>query len=420
MRILIEPGSYSCLNLGDMAMLQVAVERILQLQPDASIRVVTRNPEHLLRICPQVKPVEEAGRRLWLEGRALLGRYDEFLPRWVRTRLRKFEKELWYRAPAVVSAGLGWKWRLRGMAGVEPDRFHREILDCDLLMASGMGAWTDAFGDYAQDVFDLFEAAQRRGIATAAFGQGVGPIDSMELWERAKVVLPGLEIIGVRESRRGPRLLQRLGVAPSRIAVTGDDAIELAYGHRRTRLGAGIGVNLRTSPYSETGGDVIDAVGAALRRASHEIDAPLIPVAVSLNREGSDVETICKLLGVEELPKDLTPDEPAKLVAQAGGCRVVVSGSYHAAVFALSQGIPAICLAKSRYYADKFLGLEEQFGAGCTVLPMNDGRIGEALSQTLRRMWDSAEQFQGGLLARAATQIDAGRAAYQRLFGNRR
>ena len=32
-------------------------------------------------------------------------------------------------------------------------------------------------------------------------------------------------------------------------------------------------------------------------------------------------------------------------------CRVVVTGSYHAAVFALSMGVPAVGLAASRYYA---------------------------------------------------------------------
>ena len=43
-------------------------------------------------------------------------------------------------------------------------------------------------------------------------------------------------------------------------------------------------------------------------------------------------------------------------------CRLVVTGSYHAALFALSMGVPAIGIATSRYYEDKFLGLADQFG----------------------------------------------------------
>ena len=49
-------------------------------------------------------------------------------------------------------------------------------------------------------------------------------------------------------------------------------------------------------------------------------------------------------------------------------CRVVVTGSYHAAVFALSMGVPAVGLAASRYYVDKFKGLADQFGPGCEVV----------------------------------------------------
>ena len=59
-------------------------------------------------------------------------------------------------------------------------------------------------------------------------------------------------------------------------------------------------------------------------------------------------------LGEEE------PCDPRAIIKRIGRCRVVVTGSYHVAVFALSQGIPAICLANSEYYEIKFRGLADQ------------------------------------------------------------
>ncbi|MEK7406006.1 MAG: polysaccharide pyruvyl transferase family protein [Acidobacteriota bacterium] len=400
MRILIEPGSYSCLNLGDVAMLQVAVARIRVLRPDASLSVVTRNPGVLARCCPGVRPVAESDRRRWLEGRALAGRWT------------------WHRLPRLVKLALRCKWKLRGVAGGEPDAFLKEIERSDLLLASGMGAWTDAFGEQAAGTFDLFEIAQRRGIPTAAFGQGIGPIEDGRLWARARAVLPRLEIIGVRESRTGPALLERLGVPRSRVVVTGDDAIELAFERRAAAPGAGLGINLRVSPYSEAGSQTIKTVGTVLERAVESLRTFVVPAPISLNAPGSDAETIRRLWREESgLSGSLEPADPAELIRQIGQCRLVVSGSYHGAVLALAQGIPAVCLARSRYYADKFLGLATQFGTGCTVVVMEDGDWAGALFQAIQEGWESAGRFREELLARAAEQIEAGRGAYRRLFG---
>jgi hypothetical protein len=43
-RILVEPGSYACHNMGDVAMMQVAVTRMSELWPQAEIGAVTSHP----------------------------------------------------------------------------------------------------------------------------------------------------------------------------------------------------------------------------------------------------------------------------------------------------------------------------------------------------------------------------------------
>ena len=47
MRILIDPSSGHCLNLGDVAMLQVTFRRLREFWPDAEIYVFNDSPELL-------------------------------------------------------------------------------------------------------------------------------------------------------------------------------------------------------------------------------------------------------------------------------------------------------------------------------------------------------------------------------------
>jgi hypothetical protein len=51
MRVLIDPSSAHCLNLGDVAMLQVTFRRFRQFWPDAEIYVFTDSPELLELYC---------------------------------------------------------------------------------------------------------------------------------------------------------------------------------------------------------------------------------------------------------------------------------------------------------------------------------------------------------------------------------
>jgi len=92
-----------------------------------------------------------------------------------------------------------------------------------------------------------------------------------------------------------------------------------------------------------------------------------------------------------------------------------VTGSYHAGVFALSCGVPAIGIAKSQYYVEKFCGLAAQFGPGCEVATLDDPDFEQVLREKIDRLWASAEQLRPGLLQSAARQIALGQAAYGRL-----
>jgi colanic acid/amylovoran biosynthesis protein len=93
---------------------------------------------------------------------------------------------------------------------------------------------------------------------------------------------------------------------------------------------------------------------------------------------------------------------------------VVVTGSYHAAVFALAQGIPVVALVSSTYYEQKFAGLSELFAGGCTPVAL-DTRVDVTIPSTVIAAWDRAPDLRRSLLQAAAWQVEQGRAAYQRL-----
>ena len=78
MQILIDSGSYHCLNVGDVAMLQAGIERLRDLWPNASIAVVTNSPDALALHCRGVRPVPLSGRVAFLSDR-FFGRADRLL-----------------------------------------------------------------------------------------------------------------------------------------------------------------------------------------------------------------------------------------------------------------------------------------------------------------------------------------------------
>ena len=79
--------------------------------------------------------------------------------------------------------------------------------------------------------------------------------------------------------------------------------------------------------------------------------------------------------------------------------------------------MPTVCVAASRYFADKFEGLAAQFGAGCEVVHLGDDGFGPRLSAALDRLWDGAPGLRDPLIAAAARQVELSREAFSRLPG---
>lgn len=417
MKILIENGGYRITNMGDLAMLQIAVLRLKALWPGASIEVFTTNPDLLTKFCPEVCPLVLAGSFKWFP--SLVVRLHRLIPSSAaRQHISKFEWKLHRYLPFLTRPILRRKLKKISMDNTCFNSLVRAVEAADLVVASGGGYITDFFEPKATRTLEILNLATWLDKPTVMLGQGLGPLQNPELWTKAKLVLPRVDLISLRENRTGMPLLESLGISRTRVTTTGDDAIELAYQGRSTECGDGIGVNVRVTGYSSVNTDALEIVRSALQYVAREKSVPLIPVPIANYQTEDDPKAIQKLLAGYDDDSDGGQDlnTPLKVIEQIGRCRVVVTGSYHAGVFALAQGIPVVGLAKSKYYVDKLLGLAEQFGTGCEVVFMDDERLKENLIFAIDNAWRLAEEVRAQLLESARQQVQLGHAAYQQVY----
>jgi colanic acid/amylovoran biosynthesis protein len=410
MRLLIEPSDYVLRNVGDMAMLRMAVSRLAAMWPDALIQVLTDEPERLQIFCPEASPLRSAGRKQWLA--------NGFLPIRLRPYVsQEFPISLRNRAPELVE--VLWRRRLRH----EPQllqvlaQFTEAVSNADAVVVTGMGGITDAFPEYALALLETLALAVRRRKFIAMVGQGFGPLQAPALVARARAVLPFVHFFTLREDRASLPLLLSLGVAHERIVTTGDDAIEIAHHLRLARLGEGIGINLRASQYSGVDLSHLEPLRQVFLNAADKHKAPLVPIPISHVPNEADARLIELLMkGYENNSHTgLVPANPEAVIRQIQRCRLVITGSYHAAVFALAMGIPTIGLANSRYYIDKFRGLSALFGEGCETVVINEEYSIQRLESLIVTLWRSAPSLRPNLLKRALRQIQSGHKAYERL-----
>jgi colanic acid/amylovoran biosynthesis protein len=375
LRIFIEPGSYRWGNLGDVMMLEAALARLRTSWPDASITVHSFDAEWLRAVDPPAKALDPSGSERWSRMPAVLRR---------AARIAPFSR------------------RLRQLSA-----YSDAVRSADLLFLSGAGSLTDSFKQHALALLQTIEMAVDAGAVAVLMGQGIGPIEDGELLRRAAEVLPRVDFIASREGVAGPALLHSIGVAPERIAVTGDETIPLAFSRRPEALGGAIGVNLRAAPYAGMHDDVLQAIGSILRASGK----PLVPVPISRYSHEDDVETIRRMIGDAAPHPDRTT--PAELLGAVSQCRVVVTGSYHAGVLALAMGIPVVAVAGSAYYTGKFRGLAGQFGPVCRVVFTTGADFTARLRAAIDDAWQSAEAAREGLLDAAARQIESIDGAYR-------
>jgi polysaccharide pyruvyl transferase WcaK-like protein len=433
-RILFDQAVYSMRNKGNITLLQIALRRIHKLWPEASLEVMTESP-HLLKLYgPEASPVSIYGWQNWSKNRARLERLHRLVPETVFRVLLETREELQYRGltpdqvkqqlgtrlgrPDASHDGEGQNTEPSDPQLFDPPDLEQAMQGADLVIGTGGGYLVDSDWGAAHPVLHRLARAKRMGKFTALVGQGVGRIEEPGFRALAETVLPEVDLILVREEKFAIPLLESLGVPPERIQMSGDDAVELAYEARNETLGSDIGVSVRLARYTDARQQDLGRIRPVLHQAAARHGARLVGVPTSCCGVESDQFQIAKLLaGYPQTMLGWLRFEPTiDLIRRVGRCRVVVAGAFHAAVFALSQGIPAIGLARTREYAIKLGGLVDQFGPGCQLLHMDDEQLSEKLAEAVDRAWESADRLRPQLLEAATVQIQLGQMAYQRLY----
>lgn len=404
-KVLVDQGGYAFQNVGDWAMLLITIERLAGLLPDAEL-LVFGEPRLVQQHLPGVTPLDSQS-KLRLFGRwALFGR----LSKWVGTNDSIFSGN----RPAVACAVLKWKRRLLRRDTRATDEVYEALKSADLVISSGGGFLTDRFAEHASGTFGLLRAAQRLGVTTALLGQGIGPLKNASLQRLAEQTLPKLRLLGLREAGASRELVERLGVPDEVVRLTGDDAIELAYRERPVMLGDWLGLNIRIAAYADLNDIDVQRIRSAIGRVLERLQVKPLIVPIAIGPSGDEARTR-SLIPECEVDESLPASDPIDVIRRAGACRLVITGSYHAGVFALSQGIPVIGLAASDYYRDKFNGLRGQFGTACVVVDPHSDDLDNELSEVAEQLWTNAEATRDATLAAAERQIDLSREVYREL-----
>jgi colanic acid/amylovoran biosynthesis protein len=393
-RILVDQSDYELMNVGDIAILQSCVIRLRQQWPDAEIMVVGHALDRIVTSCPGTVAIARASDKS----------FSRLIP---RKYLAVWESTLPYFAGRLGRRRPG-QW--------PPRTAVQAVRVADLVVAAGGGYVTDAFRWHATGVLRLLSLAQRQGKPTAMFGMGIGPINERPLRTQARAVLPKLAALSLREDRMGPDLALSLGTPPGAMTVSGDEALELTPGTSAPE-GHALGVNMRVSGYAGVDPAAAAAIGDLLLESAAALQAPIVALPVSRGAAGDDLGSIRALLRPERSRADITLNDfttPEALITAAAGCRAIVTGSYHAAVFGLAQGVPTICLTKSSYYDAKFAGLRALFPSACSVVSLDQPDCAAQLRTAIDEAWHLPAPARAAAREATTRQRNAGREAYAR------
>jgi hypothetical protein len=116
--------------------------------------------------------------------------------------------------------------------------------------------------------------------------------------------------------------------------------------------------------------------------------------------------------GTGRLVRDIT-----SLATAVADCRMVVTSSYHAAVFALARGIPAVGISSTPYYDGKFGGLRALYGPrAVSVLAVSEAGWPDRMRSLVRAAVELGDDARAAVAERSAELASMSRDVYEALF----
>jgi polysaccharide pyruvyl transferase WcaK-like protein len=395
-RVFVDHSGYDLLNIGDTAMLKATVTRLQERWPAARLQVVTTSRERLAALCPGADPV------LLVPDRGPIG--------WLPGRVRGGVSLHYKRA---VSARPRAAWRFAPGARPLLDALRR----CDLAVCSGGGFVNDNFLLHASGVLAALRSVQRRGQVTAMLGQGYGPLTSQVLRDLAAQVIPQLALISLRGSH-GQQAVSELRAGRAAPVVSGDDALELA-GAGRLAAGSALGVNLRATAYTGLQPGLASQIAPVIKAVAAPTGMPLRGLPISWHAGGEDWKALAGAFGADSAVARTgwSVRDISSLTEAVAACQVVITSSYHAAVFALARGIPVLGISSTPYYDGKFGGLRDLYGPrAVSVLGLSQGGWPDRLRHLVHAAIELDLGARAAMAQRSVELVSVSRSVYASLF----
>jgi len=368
MRLLIDHGTYAYSNLGDLAMLEGALSRLLNRFPNADISVIdtgfidfTGNFGNLNKVSLQtdykfvtddpnfiLRKIPFGGRRVpGLNARIKLPILGALLP-----------------PKSMLLANR--KTPLRRMKLTE---FCEPF---DALHICGGGFLTDTFRSLLLSKCSLILTFIAQGKPVVLTGQQLGPFTNPFHEKTLYRTLRHAAFVGVRESTDSFAICQKAGLETEHFEIMGDDsfgcpasedllvsALLDQYGLEPCKF---IAFNFRTGFYVKETAKYLQQVAELMLGLANQLQLPILVVPIYIGSDpNNDIEYGKKLAELTQDAdilvlddKNLTPALVKGVMGQAFGA---IGVSYHFCTFALGQGVPAICIYDGDYYSQKARGL---------------------------------------------------------------
>jgi polysaccharide pyruvyl transferase WcaK-like protein len=409
MRILLESGTSNVRNLGDAAMLAEAYQSLRSEWPNAEIFVTTQRPDQLPRFCPGAIPVEIDGRRslsvAWTPWRRIEIRIPIVagLTRRFRTMYRNPLNRLWL----VFVCG-----HLR-QSPKDVYKFLDLLRTVDLLVYAGGGYFNDEFRRFFFELLTVAEVVRHQRKPVVAFGQGIGPLSTPLVARPVEAFVRNLTAIGTRENITLRWAQSRLS-SQTLCVSTGDDALLDPELPSPGELGSDLGVNVRLAFYS---GIELAELGPLREAVTYFFQAQGLTIIRSIPIKDTDDRSTQQVLA--GLPIESCKAERAATLSAIAKCRVVLTGSYHAAVFSYALGVTVVGLAGNRYYQQKFAGVAERFGTMPLIYTLANGpekNDPNILYNLLKRAWEAAPKNRAPLIRARDEQIMTNRSFKRKVF----
>lgn len=288
-------GYYGYQNTGDDAMLQAILRNLRAENPDIRISILTRHPYE----CK-------------ISGVTPIGRFNYFSI-----------KNVIHRSRAMIFGG----------GNLIQDATSKKSLHYYL--------W-------------LLRCAQRFGLKTMLYANGVGPISSPSCQKRAAYVLDKMDVITLREAASAD-LLDELGVKNPYIEVTADEVLTLFENNIVPSEGKDyIAVSLRNWPKNDPA--FVQKMAAALDEIATSSGKRICFVPLQPSIDTPFCQKISKFMRKpNEVFRPTSVEEVQQLIAESS---LLIGMRLHSLVFAAGAAVPSIGIV----YDPKIEGFLEQLG----------------------------------------------------------